>query len=407
MEKITTDISTFENLRKGCYTYVDKTDLQIRGEESVWEAAVLALRLAVFMVVGLAAAATCFGNVWDVTVGDFARATAETGDSARIQRAIAAAGEGGVVWFPRGEYEIDTMLVVSNRASLLLHKSARLKAVKAMPFVLRYFGGQFEKGARTDRNLFIRGGEFDGNGLSGCVNVMGCKHFSLADATFGNGKRVGLQLGDPELPRKVADGYEIFGNNLYFICNMPGLAGNVAFLTYLGDSHFTDMVAVDYTVGIRNASGGANRYTRCHVWGGPVRKPGTNESEYLPNSIAFDLGGGETLLDACYADTAMIGYLVRRSARIVNCAYYNNYPVFKMDGPEVFVHEDGSELLVTGGRFAKDSPHATLYRRGEKAGRLVWSDNRALRFTAEELKGLEDALKAGDRTLGERDRGFR
>ena len=27
MEKITTDISTFENLRKDGYTYVDKTDL--------------------------------------------------------------------------------------------------------------------------------------------------------------------------------------------------------------------------------------------------------------------------------------------------------------------------------------------------------------------------------------------
>ena len=27
VEKITTDISTFENLRKGGYTYVDKTDL--------------------------------------------------------------------------------------------------------------------------------------------------------------------------------------------------------------------------------------------------------------------------------------------------------------------------------------------------------------------------------------------
>ena len=27
MEKITTDISTFENLRKGGYVYVDKTDM--------------------------------------------------------------------------------------------------------------------------------------------------------------------------------------------------------------------------------------------------------------------------------------------------------------------------------------------------------------------------------------------
>jgi hypothetical protein len=69
----------------------------------------------------------------DVSVADFPRLAGEAGDSARIMRAVEAAGKGGVVWFPRGEYEIDAMLVVSNSASLLLHKSAHLKAVRETP----------------------------------------------------------------------------------------------------------------------------------------------------------------------------------------------------------------------------------------------------------------------------------
>ena len=327
---------------------------------------------------------------WDADVADFPRQAGETGDSARILRAVEAAGEGGVVWFPKGEYEIDAMLVVSNQVSLLLHKSARLKAVREMPFVMRYFGRRREKGARGDHNMFIRGGEFDGNGLAGCANVLGLAHFTLADTTYRNGKKVGLQLGDPSLPRSIEGGCEIIANNLYFICNLPGLAGNVAFLTNIGDSHFTDLVAVDYTVGIRDLKW-SNRYTRCHVWGGLVEKAGTNEPEYLPNSIAFDLNGDDCLLDDCYADTAMIGYRVRKDARIFNCAYFNNW-VFKMDNPEVFAHEGGS-LIVSGGRFSKNSPHATLYRRGENAGRLIWHDNQPLNFTDEEMKALNEELK--------------
>lgn len=141
-----------------------------------------------------------------------------------------------------------------------------------------------EKGVLADHNLFIKGGQFDGNGLAGCANVMGLKHFTMADTTYRNGKRVGLQLGDPSLPRSTEGGYEIICNNLYFVCNLSGLAGNVGFLTYIGDSHFTDIVVVDYTIGIRDCKW-SNRYTRCHVWGGPVKKAGTNIPEMLENSI--------------------------------------------------------------------------------------------------------------------------
>ena len=345
-----------------------------------------------------AAFAACFAGAgtlladgtWDVNVADFPRQSGETGDSARIMRAVESAGEGGVVWFPRGEYAIDAMLYVTNFTSLLLHPFAHLKAVKPLPFLLTYHSHEEVRGIVKPGtlNLFIRGGDFDGAGLASCVHVKWRRHFTLSNATFRNGLKVGLQFGDEVQP----SGCEMVVNNVYCYCDRPGMAGNVGFLTYIGDSHFTDVIVVDYTIGIRDLVW-ANRYTRCHVWGGLVKKPGTNESEYLPNSIAFDLSGrgSDVLLEDCYADTAMIGFNVRKNARIFNCAYFNNW-YFKMDNPTVFRHEKGS-LLVTGGRFAKSSPKSTLYSRGKDAEGLIWHDNKLLNFAPDELKGLNDELK--------------
>lgn len=338
--------------------------------------------------------AWCGVCVWDVSVADFPRRADEKGDSPRILRAVEAVGKGGVVWFPRGEYAVDTMLVVTNQVSLLLHKSAHLAAVNEMPFVLRYLGGELENGGfvggRADHNLFIRGGDFDGCGLAGCAHIMGLRHFTMADATFRNGRGVGLKFGDATLPRSTEGGYEIVANNLYFICNIPGLAGNVGLETNIGDSHFTDIVVVDYTVGIRDLKW-SNRFTRCHVWGGIVKKPGTDVCEMLEDSIAFDLRGADALLDDCYADTAMIGFNVCNDTRVFNCGYYNNWR-FRMDHPTVFRHSAGS-LIVTGGRFSKTSPHACLYERGPEAGNLDWQFNRLLNFTPEETRQLDLELK--------------
>ena len=346
------------------------------------------------LAVAIVASAAFAGGAYDVSVADFPRLAGETGDSARIMRAVESAGKGGVVWFPRDEYEIDAMLVVSNSASLLLHKSAHLKAVREMPFVLKYFGRLMEAGNAdssgiVDHNLFIKGGDIDGAGLAGCAHVMGLRHFTMADSTFRNGKGVGLQFGDPKLPRAIEGGYEIVANNLYFICNKPGLAGNVGLLTYIGDSHFTDIVVVDYTTGIRDMKW-SNRYTRCHVWGGIVKKAGTENPEMLENSVAFDLCGDDAVLTDCYADTAMTGFWVRNDARIFNCAYFNNWR-FKMDNPTVFRHDKG-RLIVTGGRFSKNSPTATLYASGKDAGELVWRDNYTLNFSEKDMAGLSAKL---------------
>jgi len=338
---------------------------------------------------------------WGADVSDFPRLPGEAGDSARIIRAVAAAGRGGVVWFPKGEYEIDAQLVVSNQCSLWLHKSARLKAVKEMPYLLVYYGRELENdgyvGGVADHNLFLKGGEFDGCGLASCAHVMGLRRFTMADTTFRNGRKVGLMLGDPTLPQDIEGGYEIMANNLYFICNMPGLAGNVGFWTNIGDSHFTDLVAVDHTVGFRDMKW-SNRYTRCHAWGGIVKRPGTDESECLADSIAFDLHGSDAVLDDCYADTAKIGFNVCNDTRVFNCGYYKSWR-FKLEDPTVFVHNGGS-LIVTGGRFSKNTPQATLYRRGEKAGRLIWRDNLPQNFQPSEMKELNDELRKSGGTEG-------
>ena len=50
---------------------------------------------------------------------------------------------------------------------------------------------------------------------------------------------------------------------------------------------------------------------------------------------------------------------------------------------------------MTGGRYAKNSPHSTLYARGAEAGDLLWFDNKVIGFAAEETKTLDDTLKGG------------
>jgi len=62
------------------------------------------MRTGVFVVcMGLWAVGTAAVGPWDADLSDFPRQADETGDSARIRRAVEAAGKGGVVWFRRGE----------------------------------------------------------------------------------------------------------------------------------------------------------------------------------------------------------------------------------------------------------------------------------------------------------------
>lgn len=320
-------------------------------------------------------------GIYDISMADFPRMQNETSDSLRIMRAVEACGQ-GVLYFPKGLYEIDEMLEINNCCSLLLHKSAVLKAVREMPFVLKYDAAASypdlkecndhlipsEDHDAEDWNLFIIGGYVDGAGLASCICINSFKHFTMRDISLRNGKKFGLRIEDEGSTWT----YELVAQNLYCKCTMPGLGGNAGISSRGGDSHFIDCIVVDYTRGFELLGGGSNRLTRCHVWGGsiPPRKEG-ELPEMLIDSVNYVLSSYDAILTDCYADTGKTGFLITENARLIGCSYFNNY-TYKMDDVTVIDHRAGG-LLVNNCMFRKDSPNATLYK-GSKNG-VIWQNN--------------------------------
>ena len=318
---------------------------------------------------------------YDVSVEDYPRLPGENSDDARIMRAVSACA-GGVLFFPKGIYAIAKMLEVRNACSLLLHKSAVLKAVAEMPYVLWYDAAAACPGITVenwcitlsddcdseDWNLYVTGGVIDGAGLAGCMCLNSFKHFTLRDISLRNGKTFGLRIEEEGSDWT----FELVAQNVYAKCTMPGLAGNTGIYSSGGDSHFIDCIIVDYTTGFSLNGGGSNRLTRCHVWGGPIPPaPGENIPEMLKDSVNYHLASYDALLTDCYADTGKTGYRVLETARLIGCSYFNNYG-YLLDDITAIDHR-GGELLVTGGLFRKTCPKATLYR-GTKE-KLIWRDN--------------------------------
>lgn len=292
----------------------------------------------------------------DHSLDEFPRYTNETDDSGRFRRAIAATPS-GTLTVPRGIYRIASTVRIANGCSLQMNKNAKLVAVKEMDYVLEINGSG---GVMHDYNRFVAGGCIDGAGLASCMRLAGFAHFTLKDTTFLNGRAYGL---------RVDGGYELIANNLYFKCVIPGLAGNSGVYINGGDSHYTDCVVVDYTIGFNMAKGGSNRLTRCHVWGGPLPPVEQGEPrEMLKDSINFLIGGSSSILRDCYADTGKIGYKVTGwDTRLLGCSYFNNKG-FKLDGITIIKHEQG-RLLVADGGFVKTTPNVIVY---DGCGEVEW-----------------------------------
>lgn len=308
--------------------------------------------------------------VWDRSMTDYPRLAGETSDEKRIMRAVQDC-ERGVLYFPAGVYEIAEMLTIENCCSFLLHKSAVLKAVREMPFVMKIDAaasypelhecdGHLVPSGDPDAedwNLFLTGGYVDGAGLASCVCLNSFKHFTMRDVSMRNGKKYGLRIEDEGSMWT----YELVAQNLYCKCTMPGLAGNAGISSNGGDSHFIDCIVVDYTRGFELLGGGSNRLTRCHVWGGPI--PARREGELpemLVDSVNYVLSSYDVILTDCYADTGMTGFLITENTRLIGCSYFNNY-TYQMDDVTVIDHRSGV-LSMSDCLFRKTSPRATLYK---------------------------------------------
>ena len=327
----------------------------------------------------------------DAVLTDFPRLAGETDDAPRFRRAIAAAPN-GVLAVGKGEYSIATPLVITNRCSLEMHPAAHLVAVREMDFVLTWDGHDNyhalsvfnpDGSVYDNAGLFIRGGDIDGRGLASCLRIGNGHHFTLANITLHNGRKAGLELS------RWNGGhlYELVANNVYCKCTMKGLAGNIGVLVEVCDCHFTDVIVVDYTVGIK-AGGSSNRFTRCHVWGGSVAPEGMSMREWsdfysankkkrgkwdekleaallakglpemLKGSVCFDCASGNTY-DGCYADTAEIGFNMPHGGRLTNCGFFNN-PLMGLRKSTALVHKKG-RLEIFGCSFSGPAGVEKLY----------------------------------------------
>ena len=302
-----------------------------------------------------------------ITLVDYPRLAGETDDAPRIIRAIGDAPE-GQLFIPAGKYYLAQPLIITNRCSLELQELAVLEAVAEMDFVVSWDGQREDVDTRVgrSRNCFLKGGTIDAKGFGSCLHLTNYWHFTLRDMTFLNGRKYGLRVGhDP-------GGVEIIANNLYFQCTMGGMAGNIAISTNHTDSHYTDVVIVDYTIGVEDLCGGSNRYTRVHVWVGAVR-------DYVPDSVNFLLKSrteeyGEILLTDCYADTGSIGFDIYTSVRIIACAYYNNYKWIGLDDVLCVRNNTTRPVLIADSYFTKTSPKATFYK-GIPGEQVIFRDN--------------------------------
>ena len=184
---------------------------------------------------------------------------------------------------------------------------------------------------------------------------------------------------------------------------MSGLKGNIGIYTNEADGHYTDCFVIDYTVGFK-ADGGANRLTRCHIWGGTVPPVGksfkewsvfygenkkllfsgkyTDETEQsileygvpemLVGSVAFEMNAGINVMDGCFADTATIGFYIKGNSNIINnCGFFNN-KLMGLRGT-LAVKNQSSNLVVTNSFFTNPTGTDSFY--DGDADAVIWENN--------------------------------
>ena len=345
--------------------------------------------------------------MYDNVLTDFLRFDSDKSDSERIQRAIDAT-ENGILCIPKGDYEIADPLFIKNRCSLDMHPAARLIATEEMEFVLSYDGNANfheltlynDDGSIYDNlGLFIRGGDIDARGKASCLLLANAHHYTLSNISLHNGKKYGLCVGGDVGGRL----YELVANNVYCKCTMSGLSGNIGIYTNEHDGHYTDCFVIDYTTGIKLV-GGANRLTRCHIWGGTIPPKGKSMKEWsefygnnkkllfsgqytdevdanileygvpemLVHSTAFDVRSGINVIDGCFADTAEIGYLIQGKDNIItNCGAFNN----KLMGLRntLAIKNESERLTVTNSFFTNATGTDRCYEGNPNT--VMWQNN--------------------------------
>lgn len=303
----------------------------------------------------------------DHSVAEFPRQSDEMDDTPRFQRAVDACYGGGLLTVPGGNYEFASTLYITNLCSVKMSPAAIIKAVKPMKWMVEIDCRWEHNSASAPKDVYAHntnlgwtGGILDGQGIASCLALDNYAHFTMRDASFNNGRVYGLGV------ETKGRGYELMAYNLYFLTTVPDIEGNTAFWSYGGDSHYTDIVCVNYTVGIHLAGRGSDRLTRCHVWGTYVKpwKEGT-VPDVLKESVAFRIDATDTVLRDCYADSSNIGFWLNGwEERLDGCTALAHARLLK---EQIAIRQNRGSMWVDSFYPRRNSPKGKIWAGSENS----------------------------------------
>ena len=316
----------------------------------------------------------CLSAATDHSLSEFPRRSGETDDTPRFQRAVDACRGGGRLFVPAGDYAFASTLYVTNLCIVQMSPTAVVRAVKPMKWMVE-IDCSWEYNSKTapkdvytrNFNLGWSGGILDGCGLASCLALDNYAHFTLENATFNNGRVYGVGV------ETRGHGYELIARNIYFHTSLPGLEGNTGLWAYAGDSHFIDIISVNYTTGIHLAGRGSNRMSRCHVWGTsttPIVKGVV--PDVLKESVCFRIDASDVVMRDCYADTGTIGFWMTGWEERMECCTYAG---LKLLSDAIVIRQNRGSIWANGFYPRKIAPSSVLYVTGSDGARIRWCDD--------------------------------
>ena len=343
------------------------------------------MKVVILAVAVVALGAGGLSAATDHSLAEFSRRTGETDDSPRFQRAVDACRGGGELSVPAGEYAFARTVFVTNLCNVKMSPAATIRAVKPMKWMVEIdcsweYSRKSAPGDVYSRNFNLgwSGGILDGCGLASCLALDNYAHFTLENATFNNGRVYGVGV------ETRGRGYELIARNIYFHTSLPGLEGNTGLWAYAGDSHFIDIISVNYTTGIHLAGRGSNRMSRCHVWGTsttPIVKGVV--PDVLKESVCFRIDASDVVLRDCYADTGTIGFWMTGWEERMECCTYAG---LKLLSDSIIIRQNRGSIWANGFYPRKISPSAVLYVAGSDDARIRWGDECLLGHWSESAK---------------------
>lgn len=210
--------------------------------------------------------------------------------------------KGVELYFPSGQYNLNSTINFLYGASLNLHKEAVIIATNNMDIMFSFSNTDLTLGQglnKTIRHQKITGGTINGNNKAKiCIKAQGFQDFIIKDTRIQNFINKGIYSLEPSAELKIDNVY--FFNETSTIDGIDNVTDNIAMDIQSTDNYIHNCTIVDCSIGIAIGKGG-NYIDKVHYW--------INSGVRIPYSVAFwTQSTGYARWHHCVSDTAMIGF---------------------------------------------------------------------------------------------------